>query len=280
MLTRKEIAAVKRLVRVHLYALFGLISVQMTHARPDVAMEECSSGLEQLIDVDARAHKLAKRISLLSWNIEKGKTTGWRDDYARNAQPLGLALLQEAVWQLNIPQLHDGSVYWSFSQGYKTQNYTSGVMTLSAVKPFFSCTFTDYEPWLGTPKVSDVNLYPIDGADDPLLVVNMHSINFTLGTKAYLKQLAKVEELISSHRGPVVFAGDLNSWSQTRREILIRMNDRLGLSAVDFAIDDRSKKLGYVVDHIFVKGMKVVDSHVNKVSTSDHNPLFVSLEVL
>jgi endonuclease/exonuclease/phosphatase (EEP) superfamily protein YafD len=124
-----------------------------------------------------------------------------------------------------------------------------------------------------------VTLYPMSNTDKSLMVVNIHSINFTLGTESFLKQLGKVEKILSQHNGPVIFSGDINTWSKKRMTILKDLSVRLGLKAVKFNNHNRTKIFGHNIDHIFYRQLTVTDAKVIKVTSSDHNPMLVSFRL-
>ena len=71
------------------------------------------------------------------------------------------------------------------------------------------------EPFSRTPKMALISQYPIAGSADQLMVVNVHSINFVVTSK-FETQLQQIEEAISSHRGPLLLAGDFNTWISSR----------------------------------------------------------------
>ena len=83
--------------------------------------------------------------------------------------------------------------------------------------------------------------------------------------------------LIRTHEGPVVFGGDLNTWSERRQRIVKELASELQLTAVPFAPDYRTTRLGRALDNLYVRGLTWVDGHTEQVSTSDHNPLFATL---
>jgi endonuclease/exonuclease/phosphatase (EEP) superfamily protein YafD len=108
------------------------------------------------------------------------------------------------------------------------------------------------------------------------MVVNIHSINFTLGTDSFNTQLQKVENIMSQHYGPVIFSGDVNTWSNKRMAILKDFSIRQGLKAVTFNKHDRTRIFGHAIDHIYYRALTVTDAAVIKVTSSDHNPMLVS----
>jgi endonuclease/exonuclease/phosphatase (EEP) superfamily protein YafD len=53
----------------------------------------------------------------------------------------------------------------------------------------------------------------------------------------------------------------------------------LELQPVQFATDERKKMFGRYLDHIYVRGLEVVEATTQVVDASDHNPMFVRLRL-
>ena len=108
----------------------------------------------------------------------------------------------------------------------------------------------------------------------------MHAVNFAMGLQGFQQQIHALEELLVEHQGPVIIAGDLNTWSAGRQQLVDTFMQRFALTAVDFAPDLRTTAFGRALDHIYIRGMKPHTAEVIPVSSSDHNPLRVSLQIL
>ena len=71
---------------------------------------------------------------------------------------------------------------------------------MSKATPLTQCSFRYSEPWLRTPKATNVTQYSLGGRDETLLVVNMHMVNFALGVRyIYFWNLADSETSIRNH---------------------------------------------------------------------------------
>lgn len=220
---------------------------------------------------------LVDEFKIVSWNIAKGRTEGWLDDLRSFAQGAQLVMLQEAVFTDEMRQPHAEPIYWSFSPGYRTDEFRSGVMTLSRVEPTMICSLSSQEPWLRSPKTTSITQFRYHDDREPVLVVNMHAINFTFGVEAYRDQLDTIGAVLADHHGPIIFSGDLNTWNGARARALKNMTDQLGLSPVTFEPDHRTRRFGRALDYVFVRGLEVRDSQTVEVDTSDHNPLIMTL---
>jgi endonuclease/exonuclease/phosphatase (EEP) superfamily protein YafD len=153
-------------------------------------------------------------------------------------------------------------------------------MTVSSSSPSVHCNLTSWEPWLGTPKATSITEYPLQGREDRLLTINLHAVNFTLGLVNFQAQFEALTDVLTQHQGPVILAGDLNTWSGKRQALVDNFMRQHGLDAVAFEPDLRTTTFGNALDHIYVRGMRTESARVIQVSTSDHNALRVRLAFL
>lgn len=112
------------------------------------------------------------------------------------------------------------------------------------------------------------------------MVVNIHAINFTLGVKPYGKQLDRITEALRDHNGPLIVSGDFNSWRKSRVALLDAMVAELQLNALDYGDDQRIEVFGHRIDHVYVRGLEALSTTSTAVSSSDHNPINVSLGMI
>jgi endonuclease/exonuclease/phosphatase (EEP) superfamily protein YafD len=218
----------------------------------------------------------SSRIRLVSWNVKKGSIPRWREDLDALAVDQDLVLVQEAAWQPDdLPEMH----HWAFAPGYRTDKFLSGVMTYSRSKPLIQCNLTSWEPWLGTPKATNITEYGLTGTDQTVLVVNIHAINFTFGVADFREQIEQIRPVLAMHSGPIIFSGDFNTWRKKRTEILQTFADEFGLQSVAFANDHRKVFFGRPLDHIYVRGLQIGSSGTRQLDSSDHNPLLVEFSL-
>jgi len=220
---------------------------------------------------------LAATFSLLNWNVEKAKDPSLVSEFAELARLSDLIFLQEAVPLKKTQTVIEQSLFEAFVRGYVQNEVETGVLTLARTPHLVHCQLLATEPWLRTPKATSVTLYPLADSDDTLLTVNLHAVNFSFGVTAYQGQLDKAAELIRGHEGPVIFGGDLNTWSDRRQGVLDSLADELGLIPIPFSPDHRTTQFGKPLDHLFVRGLAWQSTKTRKVSTSDHNPLLATL---
>ncbi|MGB5201679.1 MAG: endonuclease/exonuclease/phosphatase family protein [Sedimenticolaceae bacterium] len=231
-------------------------------------------------EVSGTEEQLDTSLDFLSWNIQKASNEGWREDLRNFASNVHLAFIQEAAVQASITGALPVRMHQAFAAGYSTAERETGVLTLSSGAPSLRCHFTAREPWLGTPKATSITEHPIRGRQERLLAVNMHAVNFALGLQEFREQVHALDVVMDNHRGPVIFAGDLNTWSAGRQALVDAFMHKHGLQPVAFAPDLRTTFFGNALDHVYVRGIRAGSARVAPVSSSDHNALLVHLEIL
>lgn len=218
-------------------------------------------------------------IHLLNWNVQKQHGTAWRHDFDRLTTGADLVLMQEAsLGHHASPGLAAGR-HAAFAPGYRTGDSVTGVLTLSRKEPLVSCSFTSREPWLRTPKSTGITVYALNGNDATLAVVNLHAVNFALGLTDYRAQFARVLDVLHDHAGPIILAGDFNTWRGRRQTVVTELAAALRLQPVAFPEDERVRFLGLALDHIYVRDLELRQSGTARVTTSDHNPMTAVLSM-
>lgn len=220
---------------------------------------------------------LAAPIEMLIWNIEKTQNTGWRSDLRKWGKNRQLLLIQEASKQAGIGTELPQTLHSAFADGYHTGETQTGVLSLSSVSPDLHCTLTAWEPWLRTPKATNITLYPIAGRPDSLLVINIHAVNFTVGLEGFEDQIQAIAPLLRGHQGPVIVAGDFNTWSTVRFSFVDSFMRKHLLESVSFKPDLRTEFWDSPLDHVYGRGVDIASARSVEVTTSDHNPLLVTL---
>nr|WP_295903207.1 endonuclease/exonuclease/phosphatase family protein [uncultured Bdellovibrio sp.] len=215
------------------------------------------------------------------WNVYKGqKAHIFENDFRRLGEGKDFILLQEAILDQRMPKLwkeNFSSYEWHLAQSfhYKKDLTSTGVAIGSKLRPeavdFIRAKTREFF-WL-TPKLTLFNEY--DFAGTKALFVCTHVLNFvTLG--AFTNSLYEIAEKISEFKGPIVLAGDFNTWNFKRYMIMKSIFRDLNLEHLDLDDDGRVLKL----DHVFVRGFDVVKARVHHtVVSSDHFPLEIRLKL-
>lgn len=248
-----------------------------------ITVGENSVGQPLVCYQDDNALPLDKQgqLSLLVWNIYKQNREGWSEELSRLSSDAQLLLLQEA-------SLNTGLKQWLSEQGwegnqvnaFKVMGESAGVINLARTTPNLACGYTEMEPWLRLPKSGIYARYPLSNGQ-VLAVVNLHAVNFTYGTNEYQLQLQALANELSQHTGPIIVAGDFNSWSEERMSVMKQVLTSLGLSEVGFSPDNRVRFIsGLPLDHVFYRGLKLEKAKAPESDASDHNPLLLSFSLL
>ena len=217
--------------------------------------------------------------NLVNWNMFKGRKAGWEEDLKRLIAEGDVILLQEAhLTEALTEALRRAPLNWSLATAFRYQGAEAGVLTASRTELLGICMQRFLEPVVKTPKTSLVARFPLATGGD-LVVVNFHAINFTVDDIHFLASWQEMETILQPHEGPLVVAGDFNTWSAARQAIVLNTTARLGLTPVQFPLDQRTRILDRPIDHIYCRGLVPVDAVVYEVSTSDHNPMRVTFKL-
>ncbi len=221
-----------------------------------------------------------QNISILNWNIYKGQRDNWPEEFRKYSSKHDIIIIQEAHLGSELQSiLARNDYHWTLNTAFYYHDKATGVMTASSVKPVYSCGQRITEPLIRTPKTALINYFPIAGQQEYLLVANIHSVNFTFGVDVYKQQIKQLYEVIRQHEGPVVLAGDFNTWSDARMRIMNDMAEQLSLSSLDYSGHNRTIVLGNVIDHMFYRGLIPIEYKVWPVTSSNHNPIHASFRV-
>jgi len=219
------------------------------------------------------------RLRILTWNIHKEDDSGWDTDLARFAEASDIVLLQEVTLIDSMTEiLRKAGLQWVMASSFIYMDTDIGVVTAARAPTVAHCTQRVTEPLLRLPKSSVVTWLPLRGSRKLLAVANIHSINFALTLESYEAQFAGVVEALAQHDGPIILAGDLNTWSDDRLAALQNVARKLGLTEIPFE-SGRSRFLGHELDHILVRGLAVESAAAIAVESSDHNPVTAVLRV-
>lgn len=218
-----------------------------------------------------------RRLRLASWNLHKGSDEGWQADLTRYVGENDIVLLQEAVLNAPVREVLERAGHsWRMAGAFVYNGEERGVLVAARVQPIQVCTLRAFEPLAQLPKSAMVARFRV--ADGRVFAVaNLHGINFTLGLESFRRQLEDVAAVMAQSDGPAVLAGDFNTWSEERHNVLNEIATRLGMTPVHLVPDGRRRTFGRHLDHLFVRGLRVVEAHAPEVKSSDHNPIFATL---
>jgi endonuclease/exonuclease/phosphatase (EEP) superfamily protein YafD len=255
--------------------------VTSDNGRIDIRSLPCVSVADDLAALPLSAPRLdPAAIRLLTWNIHKEDDAGWQQDLARFTADSDIVLLQEASLGTSLLETLDHArMRFVMASSFLYADTDVGVLTAARIAPRASCTERTVEPWLRIPKSTVVSWFALWGTPRTLAVANIHAINFSLSVNDYRAQLAALVTVLSTHDGPIVFAGDFNTWNDARQESVRATAAALGLSEIPYGNDRRALFFGRPVDHILARGLAVVDATAIPVQSSDHNPVRATLRL-
>ena len=253
-------------------------AIQSEHVTPSQAFQNYSGNSNP--DAGTNTGLNPEGFRLLNWNVLKGSRQSWRDDFQRLALVSDIIAIQEAQLHEEFHAgLQESELHWDLNTAFRVNSAETGVLTGSNVKPGHSCTLHAKEPLIRVPKTALVTRFQIQGTHETLLVANIHMINFSFSTRKYREQIIQLTKVIEHHDGPMIIAGDFNTWSQKRMRIINEMSSNLGLAAVEYDNDHRLTVFGNPVDHVYFRGLETLDTNTESVESSDHNPMMTTFRL-
>ncbi|WP_162045754.1 endonuclease/exonuclease/phosphatase family protein [Vibrio taketomensis] len=221
------------------------------------------------------------KLNVLVWNIYKQNRSDWQPALTHLAKDKQLLLLQEASLTPALRTwIDNGKWSGNIVDAFKAFDTSAGVLNLAHQLPKQACAYTEMEPWLRLPKSAIYATYALSN-QQILAVVNIHAINFTYGTEEYYRQLDQLATALAKHNGPMIVAGDFNSWSRERLQVMKSLLDKLGVKEAVYTPDHRKQFInGLPLDHLFYRGLVLEKAKAPISDASDHNPMEVSFRLL
>jgi endonuclease/exonuclease/phosphatase (EEP) superfamily protein YafD len=230
--------------------------------------------------------ELDRSVKALVWNIKKASLVPWANEFETYAADRDVVLLQEA-YRTSIFNTSLGRLPMSWNLGisflYKRyMNTPTGSLVGSTAEASLSYVkhSPDDEPVTDTPKAVTFAKYPIKDRFEELLVVSVHAINFN-SNPAFRRQMDQVFAEMKDHAGPILLAGDFNTWNAGRTQYLRFLSEQLGLKEVALKNGTyRTTFRGWFLDHVFIRGATVRSAAVitNSVG-SDHRPIQLEFDL-
>jgi len=217
---------------------------------------------------------------MLCWNVHKNnrKDPRFQSFLHKEVKRRGIdiILFQEASFRDNhhfeLPHFsYDAAANLEFRREFY------GVLTASRMESSYAKAYLSEgrETVLGPHKSLLLSNYLFEDGNS-LLILNVHAINFRENQR-YGIELERFLNLLKEHKGPMILAGDFNSWNKQRMDKLQRVAQRLSLTAVPFEKTGKVKSfMGKELDFVFYRELELLEAEVmDGHKLSDHNPLFV-----
>ena len=222
------------------------------------------------------------KIRVAVWNLCKGAGgIMFEHDYRMLCYRSDLVLTQEALLSRRSMQTFCEPGFMTVhAASYKRRDgLRDGVMTASrapiAGEPLrLVCKYP--EPIFKTPKVALVKFFPLLGGGR-LCVVNIHATLVRLKGGA-VEEITHILEQLPQHEGPMLFAGDFNTFTIGYLAAVAQVLARVGLKYVEIPNDPRPRT--QCLDQVFSRGMDVSSIRVDTtIKNSDHFPILFDLAV-
>lgn len=218
-------------------------------------------------------------VSVLAWNVYKGRKTPFFQDFQTLASNRDIVMLSEATDGPEVKTALDRlPMAWIMGINFFMKDMVgTGLVTGSyaqAQRVGYTRT-EDFEPFVKSPKVILLTIYKHAPSKTDLLILNIHGINWVDSVK-FERQIRSVEDVIAKHQGPILFAGDFNLKSPERMGVLQKVLEPYGLRRAPWTNARPEKQL----DDAFLRGFQVRTARlvyeVRDVS-SDHPALDLDL---
>ncbi|MBL0710931.1 MAG: endonuclease/exonuclease/phosphatase family protein [Colwellia sp.] len=223
-----------------------------------------------------------KCFSLLLWNIHKeNQNSAFKQTLLKLLvqHPSDFLLFQEVKYSKNTHFFlrDDFLAQYDFLLASNIEKgcHVFGVMTASKygfkqVTPSVTC---NKELGLFTHKSQLVSHHPLSNRQS-LCLVNLHAINF-VSNKVFNQELTHLTEQLRQFLGPMIFAGDFNTWSKSRLQQLEQCKRTLSLSSALVAERHHIKHFfSKPLDHLLYRGLELIQAQaIDTLGISDHNPI-------
>ena len=235
----------------------------------------CETDLSQIYFYGINLPEQNSELKMFVWNTKKFEDKAAFEDLKTNAGNSDIVFLQEAAHSrdfqsamTNSLSKHRHGFYPSFCDD---ANYVYGVQISTKLPSTDEAIWPspDSEPFSTIHKISGYSQVEWNGIK--IHLINTHALNFNPGGK-FKEQIYDLYEKISKLEGPIIWAGDFNTWVPMRRKYLLQTADAMGLTHVLPNNDYRKLKL----DHVFYRGLNLKSATIVPLTTSDH--FAISLE--
>ncbi|GIU49169.1 endonuclease/exonuclease/phosphatase family protein [Shewanella algidipiscicola] len=263
-----------------LVPLFYIVLVQQLNGRTEVMMSQVEPMFVSQCQQTSSAEALDRDglLNIAVWNIYKQQKPQWQGVLQQLTAQNELVLLQEARLTHRFANyLQQQHVV--MAKGFKWLNVPMGVMNLSWQSAYEACAFQAPEPLIRFAKSTLIAQYRLSNHQS-LLVINLHGVNFDWRLDSYRAQWEQIIKKVALHQGPVVLAGDFNTWREGRLRVVEQLTERLKLKEAKYHIDHRHRVFGLPLDHLYYRGLTLLEAESFKTKASDHNPIVAKFTLI
>ena len=117
-------------------------------------------------------------------------------------------------------------------------------------------------------------------ARQTLAIVNIHAINFELSPDTYRAQLGALADALAwSSRARSFSQATSTPGAASATASSPKLPCDWDLTELTLQVDRRAVFYGHHLDHIFVRGLRLIDVGATPVTSSDHNPVTATLAI-
>jgi len=252
------------------------------------------TGIKKVAEFPEQDQTLPHTIVLVNWNAHKGADPQFNSDLERllEQEKPDIVFLQEA--RADLIQVEQMGGYFANGWSYPWPGGAMvGVLTLSRIPPVrIEPVSTKYREFFVTaPKISLITEYPLPNGES-LLTVNVHLLNFERwGDLKFRDQLEDLKFILKIHSGPIIMAGDFNTWNEERLQLVEEIAGELKLTEVMEFPDGRTTgdmksdffnsifgiQAELPLDRVYYQGFSIDSARVLPYESSDHKPIVVQL---
>ncbi len=235
------------------------------------------SGQNQISFSNSVEKRPSQELIVITWNAFKYSNTLFFKDFKRLSETADIFLVQEAMHSVDLEKAFAQNINFDFSfhkSFCMPGKRATGVMNSARFQLLNNVTLVspDVEPLALTPKVTAYSQIYFNG--QLVHVFNTHALNFNIGIP-FERQMFAIAKEISKISGPVIWAGDFNTWNGPRKNYMEKITTALKLKHLKPAKDPRN----LVLDHIYIKGFSFGESEVLIENSSDHYPVKAVLKL-
>ncbi|MGC9351699.1 MAG: endonuclease/exonuclease/phosphatase family protein [Sulfurovum sp.] len=228
---------------------------------------------------------LPNTFGILCWNVYKQNKKHFHFKHylhtLHQKKSIDICIMQEAAFSDQEKFALEHCTY-DAAANIEVNDGFYGVLTASLVASKRADAYLSEgrESLFGPHKSLLVSHYPLSRGGE-LLILNVHAINFR-ENRHYDRELEHFLLRVKDHKGPMIIAGDFNTWNKRRMQRLYHLCRGLGLERVPFSQEDKIKSfMGHHLDFIFFRGLELLEYEVIEEETiSDHNPLMARFRCL
>jgi endonuclease/exonuclease/phosphatase (EEP) superfamily protein YafD len=213
-----------------------------------------------------------KEYSFTTYNIFKAHFPFVRQNIGTLCANNDFVALQEWVSNLHVKEGEHIASCPTFIVPFR--KVKTGTATISRHRPTDVLDLVSRERELGflTKKSMIVTAYTLHNGTT-LHIANIHSLNFVTN-RAWKKQIDYFIDYLP-RSGPLIFAGDFNTWNPWRFDYL---EEKLRAHHLHYANYDHNIIMR--LDHIFTRGLEVLETKEDdNMHTSDHYPVTLKFKI-